>query len=1075
MMQPTSLRLSHVRAFLTVGTLATLVLIATTATSADKPVQGDKIRFNRDIRPILSENCFACHGPDPGNRKAGLRLDREEDLFADRDGSPAVVRGKPDESVLFDRIAHAKVAKMMPPPKSHKKLTEAQKELIKKWIEQGAPWEPHWSFVAPQRSEAPKVANNGWVRNPIDAFILAELEKRGLAPAPEADRRTLIRRLALDLTGLPPEPQDVERFVNDQAPNAYEKLVDRLLTSKSWGEHRARYWLDAARYADTHGLHFDNYREMYPYRDWVIDAYNKNLRFDRFTIEQLAGDLLPNRTLDNQIATGFHRCNITTNEGGVIVDEVEAAYAKDRVETTTTVWLGLTGGCAACHDHKFDPFSQKDFYRFVAYFRNHVQRTMDGNVPDSPPVIVVPKPEDRARWIALQKEIADLQAQRDARLKDAQPAFREWLANGEGKKITEPVDAKDLHLNLPLHEGQGKAAGKRGDKDLSLDLAEGVTWGAGQTPQQKAVHFGPKGKLDVADTGDFEADQHFTIGAWVFLPAQEDTYAVMGKTETKGKDIRGWALDIGARIVSFKLMGDGNSTLTVGAPNTHRLEAGKWSHVAVSYDGSRKATGVVLYVNGKPLPPNRPQNVTLKGSIRNTGSFHLGADGRREFKGGAIHGLRIANRTLRPEEVSVVSKWEKLEVLVAKDPKMLNPQERQDLLQLYVQRKDERYGQINTELTDREHEQQDIRQRSPVTHVMEEKPNSVPKARLLFRGLYDQPREELVAGTPTAMHAFPKDAPNNRMGLALWLVDAKNPLTARVTVNRHWQEVFGTGLVRTSEDFGIMGEQPSHPELLDWLALEFREKGWDVKALFRLMVTSATYRQSAAATPDKLKKDPTNRLLSRGPRFRLEGEALRDQALAASGLLVSRIGGPSVRPYMPTGIWEAVAMYGSNTRDYRPDKGEGLYRRSMYTFWKRSAPPSSMDIFNAPSREGCTVRRERTNTPLQALVTMNDPQFVEAARHLAQRAILEGGPSFDQRLDFLTMRLVSRPFEKREREICQASITDFLAHYKEKQGEAQKLIQTGESKPDPKVNATELAAWTMLANQLMNLDEVLNK
>jgi hypothetical protein len=1052
------------------------------ARTADKPAS-PPILFNRDIRPILSDNCFACHGPDPANRKAGLRLDQEQGLFGKRDGGTPVVRGKPAESELFARIITDNKREQMPPEKSHKKLTAAQKDLLKRWIEQGATWEPHWSLVAAKRPATPQVAKGAWVRNPIDAFILARLEAAGLTPAPEADRATLVRRLSFDLRGLPPSVEELQEVLNDKSQDWYERYVDRLLASKHFGEHRARYWLDAARFADTHGLHFDNYREMWPYRDWVIDAFNKNVPFDKFTIFQLAGDLmtpapgLPGK-LELQIASGFHRCNITTNEGGVIQAEVDAMYARDRVETTATVWLGLTAGCANCHDHKFDPISQKEFYSFVAFFKNTTQPIMDGNIPNTPPIVVVPRAEDRDRWFALEKDVAQLQAQRDARMKEAQAASLQWLSSGGAKKLTEPLEAKDLHLGFSLTEGDDDFVfGTIKGEEHALMLTSGLTWGAGPTAADKAIHLAPKAFLEIPDGGDFEANQPFTVGAWVFLPATEDSYTVLSKKDGKG---RGWELEIASRIPGFKLTGDSDKDrIEIRGPGSNRLQPGKWSHVLVSYDGSRKASGLSLYVNGKPEAPQRPQDPTLKGNIRNDGTLRIGFDGKRDFKGGAIHDLRIYGRSLRPEEAALVARWDSTQRLFVKDVKALTPPEKQDLLSLYIQRIDTGYHPIIAKLAAVEKEQAAIKARSAITHVMQEKPGTMPKANVLFRGQYDQPRDEVTPATPSALHPLKAHGSQsvglNRLNLAQWLMDPANPLTARVTVNRFWQEAFGTGLVRTSEDFGIMGENPSHPELLDWLAVEFRESGWNIKHIYRLLVTSATYRQAALTTPEKLKADPNNRLLSRGPRFRHDAETLRDFALAASGLLVDKIGGPSVKPYQPPGIWEAVAMHVSNTRFYKADQGEGLYRRSLYKFWKRAAPPASMDIFNAPSRENCTVRRERTNTPLQALVTMNDPQFVEAARHLAQRAILEAPDDFNRRLDFVTLRLLSRPFDDKEREICKAALEQFRSRYTANPQAADKLIRTGESKPDAKVPAVDLAAWTMLASQVMNLDEALNK
>ena len=817
--------------------LTTLLTLLAVPAALAASIPSRELQFNRDIRPILTDNCFQCHGPDPAARKAGLRLDRDTGLFGKTDNGIATEPGKPMGSDVYLRMIADDEADLMPPPKARKHVTVEQKELVKAWIQQGAKWQSHWSLIAPERGTEPAVKNAGWVRNPIDRLVLAKLEANDLTPAAEADRRTLARRLSLDLIGLTPEPAEVEAFVADRSPDAYEKLVDRWLASPRYGEHRARYWLDAARYADTHGLHFDNYRQMWPYRQWVIEAFNRNQPFDRFTVEQLAGDLLPNRTLDQQIASGFHRCNVTSNEGGAITAELEANYAKDRVETTTAVWLGLTSQCATCHDHKFDPITTKEVYSFSAYFRNTVQPAFDGNISDTPPILIVPPLDRRARWEQIPKRTNEL------------------------KKLIQ----KDRVQSAAAFVGRLKQG-----STVSGESAATVRWGSGP------VWFD---KVSPALTGEMAA------------------------------------LDV---------------------------------------------------------------------------------------------------------------------------------------------------------------ERQNIRQVSAVTLVMQEKADATPTARVLYRGQYDQPREEVKPAVFAALHPMAKDAPANRLGLANWIIDPKNPLMARVTVNRFWQEIFGTGIVKTTEDFGIMGEPPVNAALLDWMAVEFRESGWDVKHMIRLMVTSATYRQSAVVTPDKLQMDPANRWLSHGPRFRMDAEMVRDAALAASGLLVEKIGGPSVKPYQPDGVWEVVGMPDSDTRHYKQDTGEGLYRRSLYTFWKRSGPPASMDVFNAPTRENCTVRRERTDTPLQALVTLNDTQFMEAARTLAQHAI-KTGEGFESRSNFVFERVLARPMHASEVSVCRAAVEDLRAYYQAHPEDAKQLLGVGESKRDASIDPATHAAWTMLANQVMNLDEALNK
>jgi Protein of unknown function (DUF1553)/Protein of unknown function (DUF1549)/Concanavalin A-like lectin/glucanases superfamily/Planctomycete cytochrome C len=1026
------------------------------------------VDFQRMVRPILSDNCFHCHGPDRNTRLAELRLDTREGAFVARENGTPVIPGNPQASLIYQRITAEDPARRMPPEYSHKTLTAEQKDILKRWIEQGAAWKEHWSFSNPVRPPLPAAKYKGWIRNPIDAFVLAKLEAAGVQPAAEADRRTLIRRLSLDLTGLPPVAAEVEAFVNDRSGEAYEKLVDRLLASKHWGEHRGRYWLDAARYADTHGIHIDNYREMWPYRDWVIDAFNRNLPFDRFTIEQLAGDLLPNSPRDQRIASGFHRCNVTTNEGGAIPEEFEAIYAKDRVDTTGTVWLGLTVGCATCHDHKFDPISTKDFYSLEAFFRNTTQQAMDGNIPDTPPVIVVPGGNDVVRWDQLQRnEQAVKEAMRQRRDTPDQN-FEEWLRSDARGALSGPVEALSQLLALSVDDEANLVT--QGTSQ-PIGLSEGVTIGEGPRPGTKALHFDAQASTKLPNLGHFASDNPFSIATWIYFPKGEDTFVVASQSDPESK--RGWVIEIGARVPVLRLTGD--KLIGARAGHLDQLKAGTWNYVVFTYDGSRENAGLGLYLNGKPvLTPDLSSK--LEGEIRTQAPLLLGSDGKRYFRDGAIADFRVFARALTEEEAYVAFLWRDLEAALSKPPEQLSVSERDGFHLYFLNQKDSAYGELVSNRRSLATQRREISRRSPVTHVMQERTDTKPTAHILFRGQYDQPRDKVEPNVPSALPPMPASFPRNRLGLARWLVDSSNPLTARVTVNRFWQEVFGTGLVKTTEDFGSQGQAPSNPELLDWLAVEFRESGWDVKKFFKLLVTSATYRQSAVTTEGKLKSDPDNRLLSRGPHFRMDGEMVRDYVLAASGLLVPAIGGPSVKPYQPDGVWEAVAMHDSNTRFYKRDSGDKLYRRSLYTFWKRSAPPASMEIFGAPTRESCTVRRERTNTPLQALVTLNDPQFVEAARHLAQRAMLANhGGDIDGELDFITSNVLARRFEQKERIITARAYRDFLSHYASHPEDAKKLLSVGESNTDATLAAPELAALTMVVNQVMNLDEVLNK
>jgi hypothetical protein len=1049
--------------------LSSLCLCASVVPSSAQGAE-KKIGYNRDVRPILAENCFACHGADSAARKADLRLDRRDEAIK----SEAVVPGNVDKSSLVERILSDNKSHVMPPPKTKKKLTDAQKEILKRWIAEGAEYEPHWSFIAPKRPPLPPVRNTAWVRNPIDRFVLADLDKHALQPAPEADRRTLARRLSLDLTGLPPEPADVEAFVNDKRPDAYERFVDKMLASPHWGEHRGRYWLDAARYADTHGIHFDNFREMWSYRDWVITAFNRNMPFDQFTIEQLAGDLLPNRTLDQQVASGFNRCNITSNEGGLIPEEYLVLYTRDRTETTARVFLGLTANCAVCHDHKFDPLTMKDFYSMSAFFNNTTQGAMDGNIKDTPPIVFVPRMEDRPRWDSLAKELTDVRKQAEARKQTARADFDKWLASSNKPEApaTGSLPSEGLRFHAALNEGNGGTIHLTVDgKPRTTALTSGAAWDAGYVAD-KAFKVQSGGTLEAADAGDFDNKQGFSYGAWVKFTKRSPNGAIFARMDDQ-HDFRGWDLwvqngQVGTHIIN-KWQDDALKVVSRNA-----VKPQQWNHLFITYDGSGRPGGIKVYINGVPQETNIEAG-SLKNTIRTNVPFKIGQrNTSSRLDGLVLQDVRIYSRTLSGDEVQRLAKGTRGDWLLHKPAKQRSAAETKELFDGWLTTHDTTYQGLTKKLSELQGEESALKSRGTIAHVMQEKPME-PIAYVLYRGDYDKRRDKVKADTPKSLPPLPKDLPRNRLGFAQWLLRPENPLMARVTVNRFWQELFGTGIVKTSEDFGTTGELPSHPELLDWLAVEFRESGWDVKRFFKLLVTSATYRQSAQGTPEKLEKDPDNRFLSRGPRYRLDGEMIRDYALSASGLLVRKLGGPSVRPYQPEGVWEAVAMIGSNTRDYRRDDGDKLYRRSLYTFWKRAAPPASMDIFNAPSREVCTVRRERTNTPLQALVTLNDPQFVEAARWLAQTTLKNGGDKDETRIDFMSRRLLCRPLRSEEMQVVQASLKDLLAHYKTNAADAKKLLAVGEAKVDPKLEASTLAAWTMLANEMMNLDEVLNK
>jgi hypothetical protein len=1079
------------------SSLSVALVVAAQGTPTAPAVARARVDFQREIRPILSDNCFLCHGPDESTRKANLRLDLREGALAERRNGVPIVPGKPDDSLLYKKITEENPARRMPPLSTHKTLSDEQKATIRRWIEQGADWKQHWAFVAPERSPVPSVKNQKWARTPIDRFLLAKIEQAGLTPNPEGDRRALVRRVSLDLTGLPPNPDDISAFVSDTSPDAYAKVVARLLASPHYGEHRARYWLDAARYGDTNGLHYDNYRGgIWPYRDWVVKAFNANLPFDRFAVEQLAGDLLPNPTLDQLIATGFVRSNTTTNENGVIEEEVRFQYAKDRADTTGTVFLGLTVGCATCHDHKFDPISQKDHYALEAFFNNTTERVMDNNRPDPPPIAIVPEDRDRARWLELEALRKSLTSRMLAAQKAPNARFDAWLASRERREIADPLVKSEI---LAVSATPDAALVRRKGVDSVLPFESGVSahdispWTGVPT-----LKFDGKSSMKLPSI-DLTGSEPFSMTAWVYLPkialhpgqTGGSLALVVAGQMTAGDSERtppisptGWVFEIDEGVSRLRLVDGEGKVIRAQAPYHKPIKAGTWNHLTFTYDGSKTENGYAFYMNGGRMPIERGayggQDSTiapeLKGTITNTAAITVGAS-RVGDKGidGSIGDFRVFDRVISEEEARVAAVWPAVAAAASKDAAQLSASEKDALRLHYLAYHDPDYRELSEQLTRLSKEHRDIELRSNTAMVLEERQDSKPATHLLFRGMYDQPRELVDAATPSFLPPMAGKLPRNRLGLASWMVDRANPLFARVIVNRFWQEFFGAGIVESTDDFGVQGRAPSHPELLDWLAVEFRESGWDVKKLITLIVTSSAYRQSAVTSPEKLSKDPTNRLLARGPRYRLDGEVVRDATLAASGLLVTKLGGPPVKPYQPAGIWEGTSMVASNTRNYKQDTGESLYRRSLYTLWKRQAPPASMDIFDGPTREVCVVRRERTNTPMQALVTMNDPQFVEAARVLAQRAMQASRDDVDAAIDFMTVRVLARAFTPAERTIVRSAYEDFLAHYDANTAAATKLLAVGEFPADQSLSASKLAALTMVANQIFSLDEALNK
>ena len=1027
-----------------------LILSALLA-SAAPPVE-----FNRDIRPILSDACFHCHGPDNARRKADLRLDTEAGAFAALSDTKVITPGHLDKSELYQRLIAPEARRLMPPAKSGRKLTAEQIDLVKRWIEQGAKWQAHWSFIPPARPAVPAVKAGAWPRNPIDAFILARLEKEGLTPAVEADRATLIRRVTLDLTGLPPTLPELDAALQDPSPQWYERLVDRLLASPRYGEHFALRWLDAARYADTNGYQSDGERTMWRWRDWVIDAFNRNLPFDRFTLEQLAGDLLPNATLEQKIATGFNRNHRGNAEGGIIPEEYAVEYVADRVETTATVWLGLTLGCARCHDHKYDPVLQKEFYQLFAFFNNVPERGKAVKYGNSPPLVLSPTPDQQAQLTTLEAKLAAAER--------AYAALAPAVAQAERVAEKElPVQTTSVHWAPTRHLAHVLPL----DRQPPESFHDGApAYAPGRLEQ--AVVFDGKRYLDAGDVGRFGFLDKFTISAWIQPHGAKGGPIVTRMTDAARAD--GYAVRLeGGRIHVHLVKRWLDDAVRVHTEETIRPDA--WQHVLVTYDGTRLASGVRIYLDGKPAKVIVDLD-DLNQSFETRQPLRIGAGGAGRFHG-LIDEVRIYRAALDGDDAHALASTDDLRAVAKRSPEQRTSGQAA-LLRGYVldQRLPADVQRARQTLLGLREERERFVEQLPTTMVMEEM--SAPRpTHVLLRGEYDKHGTKVGPGVPAVLPPLAAGARLNRLDLARWLTRPDHPLTARVAVNRWWQHYFGVGLVKTVDDFGAQGEWPSHPELLDWLATEFTRTGWDVKAFQRLIVTSAAYRQSSRLTKALLERDPENRLLARGPRFRLSAEAVRDQALALSGALVERTGGPSVKPYQPAGLWKDLVE--SAAGDYVPDQGASLYRRSLYTFWKRTVAPPGMMTFDAAGREFCQVRQSRTNTPLQALNLMNDVTYVEAARVLAQRIMTAGGTTPEQRLTFAFRVATARAPKPTELQVLTKAHQHYLAEFQRDGAAAAKLVRSGEYPRDPKLDEAELASWTAVAGLILNLDETITK
>jgi hypothetical protein len=1028
------------------------------------------ISFNREILPILANNCFACHGPDEQKRETKFHFDTQEGMFAK---AGVIEPGNAAESLLVEKITDPNPKDRMPPPDSGHALTEQQIDLLRRWIDQGAKWDTHWAYVAPKRPEPPAVALSSWPRNPIDHFILARLEREGLKPSPDADKETLLRRVTYDLTGLPPTLAEIDAFLADPAPDAYEKRVDELLRSPHYGERMAIPWLDAARYADTHGYHIDSLRGMWPWRDWVINAFNQNLPFDRFAIEQLAGDLLPEPTQEQKIASGFNRNHMINFEGGAIADEYQVEYVVDRVEATSSAFMGLTMGCARCHSHKFDPITHKEFYQFFAFFNTVPEFGLDGRTGNAVPVLPLPSHDQQARLDELNTAIET----RETMLHDTvvSPLQHEW------EKAAQEQPSQADGAGLAAHyELDGNFSDISGRYQHGRTMAGEPTFDGGRVG--RAASFDGDTEVSFGNVGGFERDEAFTLAAWVRGRgnlAMNGFQKLASADQRRGYewqfddivlvDIQKWAARLTIRIASD------TPASAIEVRTRERLRLGDWYHVAVTYDGSGKAGGVTMYLNGERLGLEVVRD-TLHGPVNSDGPLRLGSKGLGKPFVGQIDDLRLYNRALTLAQVEDLALHYPARVIlsgVIGKPSKEEAERIRDYFLTYAAPDPLRAA--FTELKLLRLRKENLVKVIPTAMVMAE----MKKPRdtfILARGDYRNQTEKVQPGVPAILPPLPAGEPANRLTLARWLVDPAHPLTSRVAVNRYWQAYFGYGIVKTQEDFGVQGELPVQPELLDWLATEFVRTGWDVRAMQRLIVTSATYRQSSKVTAGLRERDPENRLLARGPRLRLPAEMIRDTALASSGLLNPAIGGPSVMPYQPKGIWEELAFGdGFSAQSYEQSHGPDLYRRGMYTFWKRTAPPASLATFDAPDREKCTARRAQTNTPLQALVLLNDPTFVEASRALAERALLEGGKDSKARLTYAFRLATARKPTGKEMKVLRTLLDGRFKVYRKDRQAALKLLSVGESPRNRKLDVAELAAYTTVASVIFNLDETITK
>jgi len=1040
-----------------------------------------EIDFNFHIKPILSDRCFACHGPDENKREAGLRLDREESALAamgDQKNYYAIVPGNARKSSVVERITSTDPKIMMPPPESNLTLSEYEVALITRWIEQGAAFKPHWSFIKPEVAAVPQVDHNGWVNNEIDKFTLSKMKEHGLKPSEIADKEVLIRRVSFDLTGLPPTLGEVDKFLKDNSSNAYEKLIDRLLESPHYGERMASEWLDVARYADSHGYQDDGMRNMWPWRDWVIASFNENQPYDEFILWQIAGDMLPGATEKQKLATGFNRNHLQSQEGGIVDEEYRVEYVADRTATLGKGILALSTECARCHDHKYDPISQKEYYQLYAFFNSVNEAGQSPYMGEASPTVIITDEKTEKLLSYVRENIQQQQSKIDRDREEYQHGFEQWLNKVRGgfKPLVKlsgmighyPLDklVEDKYINLVDNNKPADMVVRQNDKNLIV--AEGKFGKAVKLVGDSYVDLG-------GEIGFFERNEPFTISVWLKTLKDSLKGAVFSKSGGFANGYRGYDLMLRE---DGRLSASLNHTWPANAIEVHttdKIPVDEWAHLVMTYDGSSMAEGLGIYLNGKPMQhqvitDHLKRSILTYGKEKKTwgrpGNLRIGSRDSETLSDALVDEFSVFDRRLSEVEIAAL--------YGTPDPihVYLKNEDHQALLDYYLLNYNSTYQKHLRTLTKLRGEENEILSAQPEVMVMGERKK--PRATfILNRGAYDAPTQQVYPGTPSAVMEFAEDLPKNRLGLAKWLIHEENPLTARVAVNRYWQMIFGRGIVKTSDDFGNQGELPTHPELLDWLAVQFRESGWDVKALLRLMVTSATYQQSSLLKKELLEKDPENIWMARGPAYRMPAEMIRDNALAASGLLVKKIGGRSVKPYQPEGLWEELAI--RNATVYEPDSGSNLYRRGIYTIWKRSSPPPSMAIFDASDKYLCSVERQNTNTPLQALVLLNDPQYLEASRMLAERMLKEGGDRLDQQISYGFRLMTSRKPVEPELQLLEELYKAELKSFQNSPAAADSLLQVGEHPRDQSLPGDQLAAFTVVVSTLMNYDQAVYK